>query len=112
LKKENAFEEVEKARELLSSEGNFVNQMQIPDQTNTKISLDEQECQRYMIEKGTPSKEDLIVDLKNFFEGPINMDLMLLGGVKQLGLHQGNIPSKEQASSVAQSLGVSMVLSQ
>ena len=27
LNKENAFEQVEKARELLSSEGNFVNQM-------------------------------------------------------------------------------------
>jgi len=54
-----------------------------------------------MIEKGTPSKEDLITDLKNFFEGPINMDLMLLGGVKQLGIHEGNVPSKEQASSVA-----------
>jgi hypothetical protein len=27
LDKENAFEEVEKARKLLSSEGNFVNQM-------------------------------------------------------------------------------------
>jgi len=54
-----------------------------------------------MIEKGTPSKEDLIRDLKNFFEGPINMDLMLLGGVKQLGIHEGNVPSKEKASSVA-----------
>jgi len=65
-----------------------------------------------MIEKGTPSKEDLIKDLKNFFEGPINMDLMLLGGVKQLGIHQGNVPSKEQAKSVAQGIGMSMVLSQ
>jgi hypothetical protein len=27
LNKENAFQEVEKARELLSAEGNFVNQM-------------------------------------------------------------------------------------
>ena len=48
-----------------------------------------------MIENGTPFKQDLIQDLKNFFEGPINVDLMLLGGVKQLGLHQGNVPSKE-----------------
>lgn len=65
-----------------------------------------------MIQNGTPSKEDLIQDLKNFFEGPINIDLMLLGGVKQLGIHQGNVPSKEQASSVAQGIGLSMVFSQ
>lgn len=65
-----------------------------------------------MIQNGTPSKSDLIQDLKNFFEGPINLDLMLLGGVKQLGIHQGNIPSLNQAKSIGNGIGLTMVFSQ
>jgi len=36
---------------------------------------------------------------------------MLLGGVKQLGIHEGNVPSKEKATSIAQGIGLSLVFS-
>ena len=42
--------------------------------------------ERNIMENGTPSREELISELRNFFEGPINLDLMLLGLVKSLGL--------------------------
>ena len=42
--------------------------------------------ERNIMENETPSREELISELRNFFEGPINLDLMLLGLVKSLGL--------------------------
>ena len=34
--------------------------------------------------KGTPGKKELVQDIKNFFDGPINIDLMLLGAAKSV----------------------------
>ena len=34
------------------------------------------------MEQGTPSKQELVLDVKNFFEGPINLDMMILGTAK------------------------------
>lgn len=60
--------------------------------------LDDKKLESYernIIESGTPSKEELVQELKNFFEGPINLDLMILGSLKSLGLQNGELPSPE-----------------
>lgn len=37
---------------------------------------------REIIQNGTPSLDEIQMDIKYFFEGPINMDLMILGFLK------------------------------
>jgi hypothetical protein len=37
-----------------------------------------------IIQNGTPSKEELITEIKNFFEGPINIDFMILGSIMNI----------------------------
>jgi hypothetical protein len=36
-----------------------------------------------IIQNGTPSLDEIQMDIKYFFEGPINMDLMILGTLKK-----------------------------
>jgi hypothetical protein len=50
----------------------------------TSIPLPDKNYWKEIVTNGTPSKEELITDLKNFFEGPINMDLMILGSLKNI----------------------------
>ena len=37
-----------------------------------------------IVTTGAPSKSDLISEMKNFFEGPINMDFMIAGALKNI----------------------------
>jgi len=51
------------------------------------IKLDPKDQAKYheaIMQHGTPGKKELIQEIKNFFEGPINMDLMLLGAAKSV----------------------------
>ena len=44
------------------------------------IRLDPAKEQAYLkeiVENGTPSKQEIVAEVRNFFEGPINMDLMV-----------------------------------
>jgi hypothetical protein len=50
-------------------------------------------------------------NLRNYFEGPINLDLMMLGIVKNLGLHQGTIPDIDKAKALGKSLLYNIVYS-
>ena len=43
-----------------------------------------------IVSTGAPNKSEIIQEIKNFFEGPINMDYMILGALK-------NIVAKTQA---------------
>jgi hypothetical protein len=67
---------------LLQAPGNFANQLQ---GRTSQIDLgDEKAYWKEIVTNGTPSKEELLTELKNFFEGPINLDLMILGSLKNI----------------------------
>lgn len=84
LDKENAYEDLQEARKLLKRSNTFQGDAatDVP-----LIKLDPKDQAKYheaIMQHGTPGKKELIQEIKNFFEGPINMDLMLLGAAKSV----------------------------
>jgi len=53
----------------------------------------------------------VVKNVKDFFEGPINLDLMLLALVKNMNLHQGNIPTKQDISKLGRAFLFNLVYS-
>ena len=67
---------------MLQAPGNFANQLQ---GKPSQVSLENEKAYwKEIVTNGTPSKEELLTELKNFFEGPINLDLMILGSLKNI----------------------------
>lgn len=50
------------------------------------MHINTEDCTKQLMESRTPTKDDLVLSLRNFFEGPINLDLMMLGTVKNMSL--------------------------
>ena len=85
----------------------------------TSVALDEKKTagyERNIMENGTPSREELILELRNFFEGPINLDLMLLGLIKNMGNDTKKsgkyFPPKEVRQQASQGLTAGVLIPQ
>ena len=84
LESENAHEGLLEARELLKSPSHFAN---LVAHQQLQVKLPAQSTQLYwkeIVTTGAPSKSDIINEIRNFFEGPINMDLMIAGAFKNV----------------------------
>ena len=51
-----------------------------------------------IIQNGTPSLDEIQMDIKYFFEGPINMDLMILGTLKKALTKDSNSDEMKQSA--------------
>ena len=68
-----------------------------------------------IIQNGALSKDQIVDELRNYFEGPINMDFMLAGIAKNLfqkSYSTGSMPSKTEMAKTGNTLLVSLVQSQ
>lgn len=84
LEAENAHEKLLEAREMLQSPSNFGNLVAF---NQMRVVIPANQTKNYwkeIVTTGAPTKSDLINELKNFFEGPINMDLMIAGAAKNI----------------------------
>lgn len=79
------------------------------------VELSESEAEmalKNLIIQRAPSSEQLTFSLKMFFEGPLNLDLMLLGLVKNRNMHKGHQPTSAELVSAIQNFSTTIVYSQ
>lgn len=97
MKNEQAYYELQRLQRL-ESELFGPGQLFNPIQDSQNLSLDNEARARALakvMSEGVPTRTQLAENVRNFFEGPVNLDLMALGVAK-------NIASGEQADSVIQ----------
>lgn len=69
---------------MLQSPSNFGNLVAFKDM---RVIIPPSQVKNYwkeIVTTGAPTKSDLISEMKNFFEGPINMDFMIAGALKNI----------------------------
>jgi len=79
---ENSYGNLLDARKLLQDPANFANQVS---ESKNQIKLNKDKVDKYwkaIVSKGALNKSEILLEIKNFFEGPINMDFMILGALK------------------------------
>ena len=83
--------------------------------SKSTASLDSAKCWQYIVKNGTPSSDEILLDIRNFFEGPINLDLMMLGAAKNLATDDQSIgldKLKKEGMNLLQTIGLSAIATQ
>lgn len=83
LEGENAWQEVRAAKSFMSKSMNSYLLSEGRSSDKFQLSKERQQaCLREIIENGTPTLDEILLDIKLYFEGPINLNLMTAASAK------------------------------